>query len=160
MADAAREVTLPPFATFNFLIAFDVEGLPKPLCSASFSECDGLEMSVEVKKIREGGNNVTQIHLNGPVSYGQLTLKRGMTSTLDLWDWFELLQKTDSYGLRGSAVVTLLAADGATEQMRYKLTGCMPVKIKAPALNAKETQVAIEEMQVVYERLSIERPQE
>ncbi len=159
MGDPAREATLPPFSTFNFLISFDVEGLPKPLCSASFSECDGLEMSVEVKKIREGGNNVTQINLNGPVSYGQLTLKRGMTSALDLWDWFELLQKTATYGLRGSAEVTLLAADGATEQARFKLTGCMPVKIKAPALNAKETQVAIEEMQVAYERMTIERPE-
>ena len=39
-------------------------------------------MTMEVKTIREGGNNGRQIRLAGPVGYGTLTLKRGMTDEL------------------------------------------------------------------------------
>src|SRR5207249_8730015 len=53
-----------------------------------FAECDGLEMTMEVKTIKEGGANGRLIRLIGPVNYGQLTLKRGMTANFDLWNWF------------------------------------------------------------------------
>jgi phage tail-like protein len=158
MADPFRELAIPPFTAFNFLVEINAGDLPAPLCSASFSECDGLEMNMETKKIREGGNNVTEFNLNGPVTYGRLTLKRGMTETLDLWNWFEKVQAKDSLGLRGEATIVMLASDGRTPRMVFKLSGCVPVKLKAPALNAKDGQVAIEEMQVAYERLSIELP--
>ena len=45
---------------------------------------------MEVKTIREGGVNDRQIRLTGPATYGQLTLKRGMTDgSFELWNWFE-----------------------------------------------------------------------
>ncbi len=52
----------------------------------------------------------------------------------------------------------LLAADGSTERARFQLMRCMPVKLKAPALNAKDGQVAIEELQIVYETLHVVTP--
>ena len=45
-----------------------VDGVADALCSAAFAECDGLEMTMDVKTIREGGNNGAQIRLTGPVS--------------------------------------------------------------------------------------------
>ena len=38
--------------------------LPR-VCNAAFAECDGLEMTMEVKTIREGGNNA-QLHPRSP----------------------------------------------------------------------------------------------
>ena len=140
-----------PFTTFNFAVEINRGTDGSPLMKAAFSECDGLEMMMEVKTIREGGANDRQIRLNGPVAYGQLTLKRGMTSNFGLWTWF-----TDSVRdprLRADADVVLLAADGVTEQARFGLRRCVPIKIKAPALNAKDGAVAIEELQIAYERL-------
>jgi len=122
----------------------------------SFAECDGLEMTMEVKTIREGGGNDRQIRLNGPVSYGTLTLKRGMTSSFDLWKWFR--DSVADPGLRADVEVVLLATDGATERARFALTRCVPTKMKAPALNAKDGQIAIEEMQVAYETLTFKAP--
>ena len=72
------------FTAFNFLVEIQVPDLSEMVCEGGFAECDGLEMSIAPKTIREGGNNNRQIHLAGPVSYGQLTLKRGMTKNLDL----------------------------------------------------------------------------
>ena len=142
-----------PFTTFNFSVEINRGNSGAPLVNAAFSDCDGLEMSMEVKTIREGGGNDRQIRLNGPVSYGQLTLKRGMTENFDLWKWFH--DTVEQPRLRADADVVLLAADGVTERVRFRLERCLPVKLKAPALNAKEGQIAIEELQIAYETMRL-----
>ena len=156
MANAAAETTVAPFTAFNFRVEIDVPGLPGTVCSAAFAECDGLEMTIEAKTIREGGNNGAQIRLAGPFAYGQLTLKRGMTASFDLWDWLEATLTNPQ--LRGEAQVIVLAADGTREQVKFHLSRCLPIKLKAPALNAKDGIVAIEELQLAYEALALERP--
>ena len=111
---------------------------------------------MEIKTIREGGNNNRQIRLAGPVAYGQLTLKRGMTSSFDLWKWFT--DTVDDPSIRASANVVMLAADGSTERARFELSRCVPIKIKAPALNAKDGTIAVEELQLAYEELTLHTP--
>ena len=147
-----------PFTTFNFRIELTYGQNGGPICSGEFSECDGLEMTLEPKTIREGGNNSRPIHFVGPVSHGQLTLKRGMTSDFGLWEWFEAVQRTDGHGVRAAGEIAIQSAqnnpDARTDSIVFSLTGCMPVKLKAPALNAKDGLVAIEEMQVAYETLT------
>ena len=54
------------------------------------------------------------------------------------------------------AVSVLPAPEGArTERARFQLYRCVPVKLKAPPLNAKDGQVAIEELQIAYERFEL-----
>jgi len=155
-----------PFTTFNFkvLLSFPPSGSqpgPAPdvmgttVCGGEFSECDGLEITMSPKTIREGGNNGRMIHLVGPVSYGQLTLKRGMTEDKGLWRWFERTQQ--QHDLRADGKIVMLAPDRREKQVRFALTGCVPIKIKAPALSAKDGLIAIEEMQVAYETLALDR---
>jgi phage tail-like protein len=142
-----------PFTNFNFSVEINRGDDAKPLANAAFAECDGLEMSMEVKTIREGGGNDRQIRLNGGVTYGNLTLKRGMTEGFDLWKWFR--DSVADPRLRANAEVVLLAADGATVRARFQLSRCVPVKLKAPAMNARDGQIAIEELQMAYETLSL-----
>jgi len=155
------------FTSFNFYVAFTLPGKKQGVCEAEFSECSGLEMNMEVKTIREGGNNGEQIHLAGPLSYGQLTLKRGMTPNFDLWDWFESVQNQRS--LRVDGEIQMLSSlrmktkqepldppspPGKKEKnVVFKLSSCLPIKIVAPSLNAMNGEIAIEEMQIAYERL-------
>ncbi len=157
MANPADETVLSPFTAFNFAIEIDVPDVSPNVCNASFSECDGLEMTMDVKTIREGGNNGKQIRLTGPINYGQLTLKRGLTANFDLWRWFNKMLLTPS--LRADATVVLKAADRTTERARFLLTRCVPIKLKAPALNAKDGMVAIEEFQLSYESLTLQEPE-
>ncbi len=135
MFDPGPEATATPYIAFRFQVelslAQSVPGINGLICRGAFAECDGLEMTMEPKAVREGGNNQEQIHLMGPISYGQLTLKRCMSSNRDLWKWF--------------------AAAGIT----FVLENCLPVKLRGPSLNGKDGQIAIEEMQLVYSRLSI-----
>lgn len=145
------------FTSFNFLVEISVEGLADPLCKAAFSECDGLEISMEPKTFQQGGLNTEQVHLAGPVSYAQLTLKRGMSQDFGLWRWFTEVMKSDRRGLRGQATVVMLDANRQA-QLTFKLKDCLPIKLRAPALNAAEGGVAIEEMQLVYAALDVEFP--
>lgn len=158
----ARETVQYPFTAFNFSVEIDVNGISPKLCNASFSDCDGLEVSMDVKTIREGGNNLSQIRLYGAANLGTLTLKRGMTGNYDLWDWMDAIYQASPEQRRGAlrpdAYVVLLAEDRQTERGRWKLTRCMPIKIKAPAFSGKDGSIAIEEFQVAYESLSFEKP--
>ncbi|NTU86268.1 MAG: phage tail protein [Chloroflexales bacterium] len=146
-----------PFTSFNFAVEINVAGVSPKVCNAAFAECDGLEMTMEVKTIREGGNNGQQIRLSGPASYGQLSLKRGMTGSFDLWNWFS--QVLYDPALRADAHVVVLSADSARQRARFLLRRCVPVKLKAPALNAKDGVIAIEELALAYESLVMEAPQ-
>ncbi|MBN1611448.1 MAG: phage tail protein, partial [Polyangiaceae bacterium] len=162
--------TTPPFTTFNFAVEITDEQTGDAITSAAFCECDGLEVNLEPKTLREGGR-VGPTHLAGPVSYGQLTLKRGMTAGFELWNWFARVSGGEERGLRAEVAVIMLdsgmgtsSASGAgqsaerPERARFVLSGCLPVKVRGPALNAKDGLVAIEEVQIVFEKLTLTPP--
>jgi len=150
-----------PFTAFNFGVEIQLPeaGGVRTLCDAAFSECDGLEVSFEVKTIREGGCNDRQIRLAGPASMGQLSLKRGMTRSFDLWNWVASVQRDPA--LRAEATVLMFDSDQGRPgkvRARFLLSRCLPVKLKAPALNARDGLVAVEELQVAYEALELRPP--
>lgn len=145
-----------PFTTFNFSVEINQVGKKEILCAAAFSDCDGLEITMDVKTIREGGNNGKQIRLTGAYNYGQVTLKRGMTANFDLWDWVS--ETLINPSLRADAQIVVLGEDRKTERAGFVLSRCLPTKLKAPALNAKDGMVAIEELQLTYESLTLNKP--
>ena len=151
-----------PFTAFNFSVEINVPFIGPKLCNAAFSDCDGLDMTMDIKTVREGGNNTQQIRMVGPVTYGLVTLRRGMTDSFDLWDWFDAQQHANPQqlrkDLRGDVTIVILAANHATELARFILKRCLLTKLKAPTLNAKDGVVAIEEMQLSYESLAFQRP--
>jgi phage tail-like protein len=55
---------------------------------ALFTECSGLSLQREVLPRREGGRNDITHYLPGPVTQEKLTLKRGLSISQELWDWF------------------------------------------------------------------------
>jgi phage tail-like protein len=128
MPNPKDEQVTYPFTAFNFAVEINVEGVAERVCDASFAECDGLEMSMDVKTIREGGNNGKQIRLTGPLTFGQVTMKRGMTANLELWDWFNLMLTDQS--LRANAEVVIFAAVAIEEFQRAyeKLTLKKPTR--------------------------------
>ncbi|GAC1361315.1 MAG: hypothetical protein NVSMB32_00090 [Actinomycetota bacterium] len=160
MSQASLETVESPFTTFRFEVLLDLAqpapGLTSPLCNATFAECDGLEMTMEPKTVETGGRNGEQIHLVGPVKYGQLTLRRGMTANLQLWSWFALAGQP-GHDSTAHGTVTMWDS-GGTPVVTFALQECLPVKMRAPSLNAKEGLVAIEELGLVYRRLTVSAP--
>jgi phage tail-like protein len=78
-----------------------------------------------------------------------------MSKDFGLWRWFNEILKTDQRGLRGQVTVVMLDAN-RQQQIKFKLKDCLPIKLRAPALNAKEGGIAIEEMQLVYAAIDFE----
>lgn len=151
----ADDTLVQPFTGFNFSVELRVPDLLPRVCNAAFAECDGLELTMEAKTIKEGGNNAQVHRVAGALAFGTLTLKRGMTATFDLWDWMSRVVEDPS--VRADGEVVLLAPDRVTERARFVVTRCLPVKLKAPALNARDGAVAIEELQLAYETLTLKR---
>src|SRR5687768_16739050 len=105
---------LPPLHVFRFQVEFQEDSIntgatPRDvvLCSGAFAECSGLEATMEPKVIKEGGRNFGPIQRAGPVTFGTVILKRGMTTTRDLWRWFDLTTGQGAYAVRLTATVTM-----------------------------------------------------
>src|SRR4051812_43185788 len=147
----------PPYPAFRFEVSLtpddSIPGVDSPICNAAFAECDGLEMSMEPKTVREGGNNDAQPHRIGPVTYGQLTLRRGMTDNLQLWTWFRAVAQPGRVPT-AEGEVTLWDTAG-TPRITFLLHGCLPVRLRGPALNAQNGQLAIEELHLAYAALDV-----
>ncbi len=86
MSNPAFETVESPYTAFRFEVLLNLDnppaGVTNPICNAAFAECDGLEMTMEPKAIREGGNNQEQIHLMGPVDAE--TRHDGQSTTVEL----------------------------------------------------------------------------
>ncbi|MEC5397610.1 phage tail protein [Uliginosibacterium sp. H1] len=148
------ENLLAPLHVFRFHIRFKKDGSEVPVCSGAFAECTGLEATMEPKQIKAGGHNYGTIQRVGRTSFATVVLKRGMTSTRDLWQWFHLVNGQTGYAYRMSVEIDMQDGAGNTV-LTWGLAGALPVKFKAADLNAKGTDVGIEELHLAHEGLSL-----
>ena len=160
--------TLPgyPLPAFKFQVKFmrssddNRPGEDTPLCSGLFSECSGIEATMEPKVIKEGGQNFGVWQRAGRVTFSTVILKRGMTTSRDLWTWFELVNAYGKYSFRLHAEVVLFDITTGSNGnlpprlMTWTMLDAMPTKFKAADMNAKAGDVPIEELHFVHEGLT------
>jgi phage tail-like protein len=130
-----------PYVGCNFLI--EVEDI----VVAGFKECSGISAEVEVETFKEGGIDYTEHKLPKGVKYANLVLKKGLTDSTKLWDWFVKVAGGDVTP-RGIYVI-LRSADGE-EKRRWSFAAAYPVKWSGPDLNAESAAVAIEAVEFVH----------
>jgi phage tail-like protein len=133
------------FRAFQFLVEID------GIIGARFQEAGGVDVTVEVIEYREGGDRTFVRKLPGMTKHGNLTLKRGFTSDQALWDWFKATLDGNEKIRRNLSIVQLDMV--GTEVMRWNLFNAFPVKYTAQAFNAKTNELAIESVEIAYERL-------
>lgn len=149
-----------PFRGYNFLISLidtsslltAVLGVISSVAHGGFSECSGLESGMDVEDYREGGNNGLVLHFPTRVTWGNLRLKRGLATSDDLWQWHAgFVQGTVK---RRDGVIILQDDEGAPAKV-WRLRRALPVKWTGPAMNAMQSQVAIEELELAHEGLQL-----
>lgn len=153
-----------PFQVFRFHVEFSgvslegaaTDGAATNLCGGAFSECTGLEATMEPKVIKEGGRNYGAAQRMGQVTFATVVLKRGMTRNRDLWKWFWLVGQ-GAYAFRLNARIRM-EDEAGNEVLVWQLERAMPVKFKAADLNAKGSDVGIEELHIAHEGLKLLRP--
>lgn len=135
-----------PYKRFNFLVQID------GINQAGFSEVTGLETRVEAIDYREGGDHVIR-KLPGLRKFGNITLKRGVTKNHELQDWHKNILQGQ---LDRRSVVIILLDDALQEVVRWVVSEAWPVKWEGPDLNAKSSEVAIEELELCCEGIERE----
>lgn len=154
-----KENLLPPLHVFRFQVDFKTDPIAPSgsqlitLCGGAFSECTGLEATMEPKVIKEGGRNYGVAQRAGAVTFATVVLKRGMTPTRDLWKWFDLVSN-GAYAYRLATIVTMYDIAG-NPVLAWKLEKALPIKFKAADLNAKGTEVGVEELHLAHEGLRL-----
>ncbi|MBX2796893.1 MAG: phage tail protein [Myxococcales bacterium] len=150
-------MALDPLHVFRFRVDFrPSEGSDAEAdFQAAFSEVSGLEATMEPTAITEGGANWGQRQLVGRTSFSTVILRRGLSTTRDLWTWFHHVNSEGSYAERMDVTVTLQDTAGEA-LMSWELSRALPVKFKVPDLSAVGQEVGIEELHLVFDHLSAE----
>ena len=119
---------------------------------AVFTEVSGLSMEMTLEDIEEGGNNEFVHRMPGRCKVGNLTLKRGMTTSNDFLQWsVKIAQGTIE---KKHVSVVLYNVDG-TESMRWNFDNAYPVKWSGPQFKADDTAVAVETIELAHEGMKV-----
>jgi phage tail-like protein len=143
-----------PYAQFNFLVDLGTGVTDGPL--AGFQECSEIGMSVDVFEYRNGNDKESGVRkLTGLARYPDVTLKRGIIGSLDLYQWLNEIRNGNQAAYR-TVTVQLMNEDHTSVAQEWKLLRARAVKHVSGPFNARCSDVAIEELTLAYERLELE----
>ncbi len=143
-----------PYVQFNFHVNLGdgVTNTPQ----AGFQEVSGIGMEVSITEYRPGNyafNNV--IKTAGLNKATDVTMKRGVIGSLDLYKWLDDVRNGATNGLR-TVTVELKSEDRTQTVQTWRLINARIMKHTSGPFNAKGTDVAMEELTLSYERLEME----
>ena len=150
---------LDPYVNFQFRLELNNVQV------AGFAECSGLQMETKVFEYNEGGRNETTLKFPETTTYGNITLKRGLTQSNDLIDWqrdivegrFERNPRSPRDAKRprpanqNRAIAIVLQNELGNDVKRWSLINAFPVKWTGPDLKAAGTEVAFETLEIAHE---------
>lgn len=137
-----------PYLSFRF--AVEIDGIEQ----ARFTECSPPKVTTDVFPYSEGGLNDYQHKLPGATKLSNFTLKRGLTNSTDLWDWYNrFLTKTD----RSSELkhVSIIQYDGkGTQVYKWDLEDAFPMRWEGPSFNAGNSSLSFETIEIAFAGMS------
>lgn len=145
-----------PYGNFNFTVAFGPLDGALGTIEGGFFEVVLPSATVPVASVRFGNERGTAARNGAPgsVAYGELVLRRGLTGSLLLWEWFKSVQ--EGAADKRHVVVTLLD-ERKQPVMTWRFTGCLPVGYKGPSLESRSgSGLAIEELVLAVENMNVE----
>ena|SRR3972149_4002196 len=135
-----------PYRAYNFKLI--IEGKTE----AHFTACQGIGVSVEVIKYRQGGERQVVRAIPGQVDFQPVTLHYGLTHSRELFDW--MMTSVNGKVERQNVSILMLDPEGINEVMRWNLENAWPAAWRAASLDALSKEVAIESITLAYETLS------
>jgi phage tail-like protein len=143
-----------PYVQFNFLVDLGTGITTGP--QAGFQECSNIGMEVTVAEYRTGNMKENAVQkITGINKSTDVTLKRGVIGSLDLYQWLDQIRNGDQTAYR-TVTIQLQSEDHNTVVQTWKLLRARIIKHVSGPMNAKGTDVAMEELTLAYERLQME----
>ena len=130
--------------------ALEVQGV----VSAFFSQASGFNNSSEVvthQAVDAAGKSVVQ-KIPGDLTWDDITLNRGITDDLALWDWRLQVVNGDVVGARKDGSV-IMYNQASQEMARFNFRNGWPSGWKGPDVSSEDQSVAIEEITIAHEGL-------
>jgi phage tail-like protein len=138
-----------PLLGFNFGLEF------QGVISGYFNECSGIGSSNDVidhKVVTADGHEIIQ-KVPGRLTWGDITLKRGVTSDMNIWDWRQSVIDGKMSDARKNGSIVMM--DRAyTEVARWNFENGWPSKVSGPSLKADSNEYGIEELVIVHEGIT------
>lgn len=141
---------LDPIPAFNFLVQLIEAGGVAPRSVAGFSECSGLESTMEVHEYLEGGVNDRVHKFPGRFGFSNITLKRGVTLDPQLRVWHDAVRRGEP--ARRDGLIVLLD-EGRLPVLSWKFERGLPIKWSGPGFNAMSSEPSIESLEIAVEKL-------
>lgn len=141
--DTAREDVL-----VGFHFSLDVGGA----VTGYFTEVSGMGSENEIiehKVINEKGVEVV-MKIPGRLKWGDITLKRGITSNMDIWDWRKMVEEGDVAGARRDGSIIMMD-QSLTEVARWNFNQAWPTKVSGPTVKSDSGELGIEELTLAHE---------
>ena len=143
-----------PYVQFNFLV--DLGNGTTDGADAGFQEISGIGMEVTVAEYRNGNEKENSVRkITGLNKATDVTLKRGVIGSLDLYQWLDQIRNGDQKAMR-TVTIQLQNEDHTAVVQTWKLLRARITKHTSGPFNAKGTDVAMEELVLAYERLEME----
>jgi phage tail-like protein len=143
-----------PYGQFNFLVDLGTGSTDGP--QAGFQECSEIGVAVDVIEYRNGNDRANEVRkLTGLARYPDVTLRRGLIGSLDLYEWLNEIRNGEQGAVR-TVTIQLQSEDHTQVAMAWQLRRARIVRYVTGPLNARGTDVAMEELTLAYERLEQE----
>ncbi len=133
-----------PFRNFRFRV--EIDGIQ----TAAFSEATIPDSTTDSIEYREGTDPTTQRKLSGLTKYGNVTLKKGLTDSLELHDWRKQVEQKGAAGARKNISLILIDEEG-NDKARWDIGEAWPTKYDPSDFSAKGNEVIIETLEIVHE---------
>lgn len=135
-----------PLIGFNFRL--EIEGK----LAGYFTEASGIGSEHEVvehKIVDKGGHEIVQ-KIPGRLKWQDVTLKRGITDKMDIWEWRKQVEEGKMKDAR--APVSIIMMDRNYEDVaRWDFTNAWPSKVTGPSVKSDSNEFGVEEVTIVHE---------
>lgn len=143
-----------PYVQFNFLVDLGTGNTDG--AEAGFQECSNIGMEVTVAEYRNGNEKENSVRkITGLNKATDVTLKRGVIGSLNLYQWLNDIRNGNQSAMR-TVTIHLQNEDHTAIVQTWKLLRARIIKHVSGPMNAKGTDVAMEELTLSYERLEME----
>ena len=136
----------------NFRFRLEIDGIQQ----AGFSEVAIGETTTDAIDYREGTEPAHVRKLSGLTKYGNITLKWGVTESLELFNWHKAIVAGQIQKNRKQVAIVVVDEAGS-DKARFVVSDAWPIKYDPSDLNAKGNEVFIEVLELANE--GIERVQ-
>ena len=147
-----------PPTGFHFTVVFEpsILGAYPGIPDIGFQEVTGLTSEITVEEYREGGENRFAHKFPNPANYTNIVLKRGVLIGSSLTKWFK--DCVENFNVVPFNLVITLQNELHLPLMAWNVTNAFPIKWEVSGMNAMESQVMVETVEMSYQYFRVIDP--